>query len=143
MQLGRPVFAGFIHDATHLGGGADQVEAFALHDLQRHGGVAVEARRALAILKGQADGRQIAQGHHTVVVHLDRQVIDVLQLVERGGDLNGGRARGRLDVTRRDQLIVVLHDRDQLARGDVIGFQFQRVDFDLDHLVAIASQRGF
>ena len=45
-------------------------------------------------------------------------------------------------LTCGNQLVVVLHHIDQLNRCNVVGFQAQRVDDDLDHLVAIAGNAG-
>ena len=42
----------------------------------------------------------------------------------------------------RDELVVAVDDRQQLLRGDVVGFHLQGVDQDLEHLLAVPGQEG-
>ena len=93
--------------------------------------LAVEARDARAVLEGEIDLREIAEGDHAIAAGFDRQVVDVKRIVEGGRDLDGeGPLRG-LHFAGCDQLVVVLHNADQFAGGDIIGFQPQRIDQDL------------
>ncbi len=139
-QLGRPVFLRGLDLGAHQRGGVDDVVAKPFDHLQRHRGFAVEARGAGAVLVGQANIGQIAKRHHAVAIDLDGQGKDVLGIVEarrdrhRDGTTIGG------NLARRDQLVVVHHRVDQFARGDIVGLQRQRVDDDLDHLVAVACK---
>jgi hypothetical protein len=135
--------AGLAHRVLHQRDGVDDVEPLALDDLQRDRRFAVIARRAFAILEGQANVGQVAQGDHPVAIHLHRQVVDVARPVEGGRDLHRKGAGLGADVARRDQLVVVDHRVEQLARRDVVGFKPQRVDHHLDHLLAVAGERCF
>ena len=139
-QLGRPKINLGLDRFAHQCGGVDQVEPFALDHLQRNRRFAVEPCRSGPVLKGQANVGQIAQGDHAVAVGLDWQVIDILRLVERRWYLDRKRALRAVDLARRDQLVVVDDNGDQLASGDVIGFQPQRVDDHFKHFVAVPGQ---
>ena len=125
---------------AHLLGGADQVEAAPFDNLHGHGFFAVVARSPGPILERQTNVGQIAKGHDTVAIHLHRQAVDVALVIKAGRDLDRKRAIGRFNFTRRDQLVVVDHNLDQLCRSDVIGLKPQRIDDHLDHLVALAGQ---
>ena len=143
MQALGPLTGFLGHNLLDQCGRVDQVEALALDHLQGDRVVAVEARGGLAILKRQIDLRQIAQRHHPVAIGLDRQIVDIAHGVEGRRDLDRKGALIRLDLARGNQLVVVLHNTDQLACGDVIGLKPQGIDRDLDHLVPAADERGF
>ena len=127
-------------DLFYLRGGVDQIIAFAFDHLQRQCLFAVKSRCALAVFECQVDRRQIAQCHHTVAVGFNRQGIDIARVVERRRDLDGKAALIRSHFARSNQLVIILHHIDQLARGDVIGLQPQGVDQHLEHLVTVARQ---
>ena len=129
-------------DAAHLGGGVDQVVALALDHLQRDRGVAVEARGAGAVFEGQADLGEFAQRHHPVAVDLDRERVDVGDVVEGRRDLDRVGAGRRGHLACGDQLVVLGHHRDQLGGGDVVGLEPERVDDHFQHLVAVACELG-
>ncbi len=138
-QFGRPGGLGGGNLVLHQRHGVDDVEALALDHLQGDRRLSVEARGRGAVLEGQVDRGQIAQCHHPVAIHLHGQVIDVARIVEGGRDLDGEGAGFGLDLARRDELVVVAHDIDQLARRDVVAFKPQGIDHHFQHLVAIAG----
>jgi hypothetical protein len=72
----------------------------------------------------------------------DGEVVDILRRVEARRDLDRDRARGRLDVARRDQLVVVDDRVDQVLRRDVVGLEREGVEDDLEHLVPRAGETG-
>ena len=110
--------------------------------MQSNGRFAVETGRARAILECQSDVRQIAQGHNAVAIDLDRQVVDIALIIKRRWDLDGERAGCGFNFARGDQLVVVDHNADQLVGGDVVGFEAQGIDHNLEHLVAVPGQSG-
>ena len=142
LQFIGPAFAGLGHRFTHQIGRVDDVETLALDHLQRDGCFAVEPRGAGAILEGQVDRGQLTQQDLSITVGLDRQPVDIARLVKRRRDLDRETATLGGDFARRDQLVVVTHHIDQFAGGDVVGFQAQRVDDDLHHLLAAARDAG-
>ncbi len=143
LQVFGPFGLRVAHQFLHRRDGIDEVEALALDHLKGDRALPVEPRGARPVLERQPDFGEVAQRHHPVTVHLDRQAIDVLHVVERGRDLDRRRAGVRGDLARRDQLVVVGHDLNQLARRHVVGFELQGVDQDLHHLVPRAGELGF
>ena len=143
MKFHRPAFTRFGDDLFHSCGRVDQVETFAFHDLQGHGGFAVKAGGALAVFKGQIDFGQIAKGDNAVAVGFDGQGIDIARLIKGGRDFDAESALRSFDFTGCDQLVVVLHNADQFGGSDVVGFQTQWVDQNLKHLVTVARDPCF
>ena len=127
----------------HGGGGVQQVEALAFDHLQRHGGFAVEAGNAGAILECQADFGQIAQCHNPLTIDFDRQGINVARFIKGRRDFNRKRALGAVYLACGDQHVIVAHHVDQFRSGDVVGFKAQRVDHNLDHFIARSGNPGF
>ena len=125
-----------------LSGCVDQIEPAPFDHLKRDGVGAVVARSRGLFLEGQADRRKIAQRDDAVAIGLDRQGIDVLRLVKGGGDLDGECALRGVDLAGSNQEVVLADHIDQLTRRNVIGFESQRVDFNEQHLVALAGQLG-
>ena len=109
------------HFLAHQFGGVDNVKPLALDDLKRNGGIAVKARSAGAILIGEANLRQITQGHNAITIYLDRQIINVLRAFKRGWNTHRQGTRWGVDHACRDQLVVVHNRRNQFLRRDIIG----------------------
>ena len=135
--------AGFLgYDLFHQRRSVDEVKAFALDHLQSDRVVTVKSRGAVAVLERQVDLGQIAQRDHAVAIGFHRQCIDIARLIEGGGDLDRKAAVLGRDFTGCDQLVIVLHDIDQLARGHIVGFKAQGIDHDLQHFIAVAGNRS-
>ena len=141
-QFFRPARLGFGDRFANQRRGVDEVETFALDDLKRHGAFAVEPCGALAILKGEIDLGQIAKGHNAVAIGFDRKAVHIIRPVKGRRDLDRKRALFGLDLARRDEKVVVLHNVDQFAGRHVVGFKAQRVDDHFEHLVAVARNSG-
>ena len=122
-QVFGPLGIGGIDQRAHFGCSVDQVIAFALDHLQRHGSFAVKTRRAFAVFKGEANLGQIAQCNHPLAIGFHRQGVNIGHGFKTRGDFNAKAALRAFNFARGDQHVVVLHNIDQLARRYVIGFQ--------------------
>ena len=123
LQLDGPKRSLFCHFVANQIGRVNQVEAFALDDLNGDGRFSIEAGRAGAIGEGQANICDIAEGHNPVTIDLDRQSVNVDRRIKGRGYLN--RKVGVFCVNRAggDQLVVVDHHANQFARRHIIGLQ--------------------
>ena len=108
-HLFRPVLFCGIDDLFDRLGDIQQVIALALNHLQRDGRFSIEPRRAIAILKCQADVGQFAQGDDAVPIGFYRQGIDVCHLFETRGNFDRKAALRCFNIPGCDQLIVILH----------------------------------
>ena len=123
LQLDGPKRSLFCHFFADKICRVNQVEAFALYDLNGDGGFAIKAGRAGAIGEGQPNVGDIAEGHNPVTIYLDGQSVNVDRRVKGRGDLN--RKVGTFCVNRAggDQLVVVDHHPNQFARRHIIRLQ--------------------
>ena len=47
------------------------------------------------------------------------------------------------NLARGDELVVVGHNIDEFKSGDIIGFEFERIDDHLEHLIAVPCELRF
>ena len=110
--------------------------------MERDGVLAVEAGGARTVFKRQANIGEVTERDDPVPIDFDGQVVDVLLFVEGRRDFDGEGTGFGFYFTGGNQLVVVGDNGDQLACGDVVGFQAQRVDDDFDHFIAVTSECG-
>ncbi len=137
-----PVGREFVDDGAHLRVVVDDVGADALGDFDGDGGMAVETRIAVRVLEGPANVGDVRKRHDTVAGNLDRQGQNVFARFEKTGYLDREAALTRIDVARRDEAVVHLHDIDEFGLRDAVGFEFRRIDHDFEQFLAVADKLG-
>ena len=88
LQLNGPKCGLFRHFLAHQIGRINQVEPFALHNLNGDGGFTIKSGRTRAVCEGQADIGDIAEGYNTVAIDFDWQSVNVHRRIKGGGDLD-------------------------------------------------------
>jgi len=95
------------------------------------------------VLERAAHFGNIPERHDGVGRAFDRQAQRVGAGADDAGHLDGKAALPRVDQACRDQLVVRIHNREDLLVGDIVGFELDRIDDDLKQVFALALDAGF
>ena len=139
----RPFLAFLGDDAAHVVGGVEDVGAGALDDFHQQGLFAVEGGVAGRVLERAAHFGDIAERHDGVGRALDRQAERVSAGADDARNLDGKAALSGVDQAGRDQLVVRIHNREDFLVGNIVGFELDRIDDDLEQVFALALDAGF
>ena len=131
-----------LREPAHVLDGVDDVLAEPLLDLQRDRRLAVEARVGPGVLEGPSHRGDVPDRDHGVPLDHDGQGQDVVQRLEKAGHLDGKLAVPGVERAGGDQPVVARDGFQQRPVADVVAFEAQRVDDDLEDLVAVAGDVG-
>ena len=119
--------------------GIDCIGADPLLDLQRHDAAAVDPGVSRRVLEGAAHAGDVAQAHDAVALGADRQVQQVVGLVEQARHLDGEVAAPGVERAGRHQPVVAGDGLEQLDLGDAVALQAHQIDDDLQQLLPLAG----
>ena len=120
----------------------DEVRTGALRDLDRDGGLAVNAGDARGILEGGAHFGHIAEPHHRARIGENRQLQDILRLFQQARHLHREAALLAFQCARGNERIARPHRADEIIQRHAIGGKKRGLDEDFHHLVARALEFG-
>ncbi len=128
------------HRRFHRVDGLDQVRAAALGHLDGHGRSAVDARHRGRVLEGRLDLRDVEQRDRCLGRGHDRNLEDVLRLLEQRRHLDREAAALAFERAGGDERVEGLRDRAELVEGEPVARQQHGIEDDLDGFVAGAAQ---
>ena len=119
-----------------------QVGARALGDLDGHGRVTIHPRDRGRILEGRLDLRDVEQPHRGFGRGDDRDLQDVLRLLEQRRHLDGEAPGFAFQRAGSDECVEGLRDRAELVERESVARQQHRIENDLHRLIARPAKLG-
>src|SRR5690606_1379829 len=120
----------------------DDVGAGALGDFEGQSRLAIDPGDVLGILEGRIQAPDVAEADDGVSRHLDRHVENVVQILEEARHLDGEAAAPRIHFAGRDHAVVAAYRFQDGSGVEVVAFQRQWIDDQLDQLIPIAADLG-